>query len=109
MVKETGILVNKPNLLGTHSDIYSANNFSFYMTHQFHSISGINICRKKNLDIKARGKDEDLSLYENALCGSEPMFEVDYQMISPWHQRSGRFPFPSGDAVRDGQQLPEDQ
>lgn len=47
MVKETGILVNKPNLLGTHSDIYSANNFPFYMTHQFHSISGINICRKK--------------------------------------------------------------
>lgn len=56
MVKETGILVNKPNLLGTHSDIYSANNFPFYMTHQFHSISGINICRKKKPRYKSKSE-----------------------------------------------------
>lgn len=49
----TVILVNKPNLLGTHSNVYNTHNFPFYMTSQFHLFFRINIWRrKKNLSIK---------------------------------------------------------
>lgn len=77
--------------------IYKAHSFPFYMTSQFHLFGRINICRKKVPEYKrGKVKDEDLPRYENALCGSAPMFEVDDQMISPWHRWSGRFLFPSG-------------
>lgn len=36
--------------------------------------------------------DKNLSLYKNAACGSVPIFEVDYRMISPWHQGLGAGP-----------------
>lgn len=99
------IQVNKTNLLGTKSHIMlTMSHFKLPL-----SLALQDLCRFFFKYPEYKGECDGWRPSVIWKCtGSAPMFEDHDQMISLWHQWSGRFLFP-GYVMRDGQRFSGDQ